>query len=130
MTSLSTSFFNCVFANASMSHVANSISIIKYTLLQWLMYSSLPSRWTPRLHGYRISLPCFICLGDCLIIYTKWNVFRSLWAFNTFKGFQKSLRATGQHLPLGWAQFKALFPATFNFLGKVEHLQKVTVWSL
>lgn len=71
MTSLSTSLFNCVFANASLSHLANSVSIIKYTLLQWLMYGSLASRWMPWIHGYRISLPCFIWLGDCLIIYTK-----------------------------------------------------------
>lgn len=74
MTSLSTSLFSCVFANASLSHLANSVSIIKYTLLQWLMYSSLASRWMPWLHGYRISLPCFIWLGDCLIIYTKWKL--------------------------------------------------------
>lgn len=33
MTSLS-SLFYCVFANASLSHLANSVSIIKYTLLQ------------------------------------------------------------------------------------------------
>lgn len=130
MTSLSTNLFYCVFANASMSHLANSVSIIKYTLLQWLMYGSLPSRWMSQLHGYRTSLPCFIWLGDSLIISTKWNVFRSLWVFNIFKRLKKSLRAAGQHLPLGWAQFKALFPATFNFLEKVEHLQKVTVWSL
>lgn len=74
MTSLSISLFYCVFANASLSHLANSVSIIKYTLLQWLMYSSLASRWMPWIHGYRISLPCFIWLGDCLIIYTKWKL--------------------------------------------------------
>lgn len=34
MTSLSISLFYCVFANASLSHLANSVSIIKYTLLQ------------------------------------------------------------------------------------------------
>lgn len=40
MTSLSNNLFFRVFANASMSHLANSVSIIKYTLLQWLMYGS------------------------------------------------------------------------------------------
>lgn len=34
LTSLSTDIFDCVFANASMSLLANSVSIIKYTLLQ------------------------------------------------------------------------------------------------
>lgn len=33
MTSLSTSLFYCVFPNASLSHLASSVSIIKYTLL-------------------------------------------------------------------------------------------------
>lgn len=82
---LNINIFCCVFANASRSHLANSISIIKYTLLQWLMYGSLPSKWMCWLHSYRISLRCFIWLGDCLIIYKKWNVFTSLTVFKFFK---------------------------------------------
>lgn len=34
MTFLSTNIFYSVFANVSMSHLANAVSIIKYTLLQ------------------------------------------------------------------------------------------------